>query len=359
MIIVDAHQDIAYNAYCFHRDYTLPAYKKRRLEPYTDPRVGPGRTTLGLPDALLGRVAVVFATLFVAPKHSPFLDGWNEPVYADARQAHDLAMKQMDYYERLADEHEQIQLIRTAHDLESVLATWADDAPVDKRVQGLVVLMEGADPIIEPKQFEEWHDRGVRLVGPAWSRTRYTGGTGFPEPLTPLGFELLDVLADTHTILDLSHLSEEAFYQAIDRYQGPMVATHSNPRKFRDSDRHLSDRMIRLLAERDGVIGAVIYNRFLHPTWTPGESRSAVPFTTVLDVIDHVCQVTGSARNVGIGSDFDGGFGVESIPQGMDTVGDLWWIGDGLRRRGYTEGDIEGVLSGNFLRKLRESLPTG
>jgi membrane dipeptidase len=357
MIIVDAHQDIAYNAYCFDRDYRMAAYKKRQSEPITDSRIGPGRPTIGLPDALLGRVAVVFATLFVTPKASPFVDGWNEPLYRDAREAHDLAVNQIDYYDRLADEHPQVQLIRTQPDLETVLASWADDVPITERVQGVVVLMEGADPIIEPKQFEEWYQRGVRVVGPAWTKTRYSGGTGAPGPLTPLGLELLEVLADANILLDLSHLSEAAYHQALDRYEGPLVASHSNPRRFRDTDRHLSDDMIRLLAERDGVMGTVIYNRFLHPTWQPGDSRQAVPFTTVLDVIDHVCQVTGSSRHVGLGSDMDGGFGLEALPQGMDTVGDLWWVGDGLRRRGYHEADIAAILGGNFLRKLQEALP--
>jgi membrane dipeptidase len=217
--------------------------------------------------------------------------------------------------------------------------------------------MEGADPIIEPKQFEEWYERGVRVVGPAWRATRYTAGTGEPGPLTKLGFELLDVLADANAVLDLSHMAEQAFFQALERYEGELIASHSNPRRFYDSDRNLSDEMIRLLAERDGVMGVVTYNRFLHRNWKRGDRRSEVPFTTIIDAIDHVCQVTGSAQHVGIGSDLDGGFGVESIPQGMDSVCDLWWITSGLRRRGYDEADIEAIAGGNFLRKLQAALP--
>ena len=353
MILVDAHQDIAYNIVSHNRDYTLPVYKQRRQ--LTTHGTLP---TLGLPDALLGRVAIVFGTLFVAPKGRGLIPHGNEPMYADAREAHDKALKQLEYYERLAGENQRVRLIKTQADLDAVLATWEHDRPLTDRVQGIVVLMEGADPIIEPKQFTEWYERGVRVVGPAWQKTRYSAGTGEPGPLTPLGFELLEVLADAGALLDLSHLAEKAFYQAIDRYEGPLIASHSNPRRFRDSDRQLSDDMLRLLAERDGVAGIVHYNLFLSNDWHSGDHRSRVPFSTVLDVIDHVCQVTGSAAHVGIGSDLDGGFGLESVPEGLDTVGDLWWLTTGLRRRGYTEDDIRAIAGGNFIRKLRQSLPT-
>ncbi len=355
MIIVDAHQDIAYNAVSFKRDYALPAYKTRRQEPITKPP--PGRATLGLPDALLGRVAVAFATLFIVPADSPFSDDQHEPRYRDAGEAHELALTQIDYYERMVGENERVRLIHTAADLDAVLATWADGTAITEHVQGLVLLMEGADPIQEPKRFEEWYERGVRIVGPAWKQTRYSAGTGEPGTLTPLGYELLETMMGLNAILDTSHLAERAFFQAVERYEGAIIASHSNPRKFRDSDRNLSDEMIRLLAERDGVMGIVLYNPFLHPTWRTGDNRSEVPFTTILDAIDHVCQVTGSAQHVGMGSDLDGGFGAESIPQGMDTVGDLWWITQGLARRGYTPTDIEAIAGGNFLRKLREALP--
>ncbi|MEL6151537.1 MAG: membrane dipeptidase [Chloroflexota bacterium] len=356
MILVDAHQDIAYNAFAFNRDYTLPAYKKRRLEPYTDPRTGPGRPTLGLPDSLLGRVAVAFATIFVAPAGGGLFADGVEPVYADARQASTHGLRQLDFYERLTGEHEQVRIIHSARDLDEVLATWADGTPYAQRTQGLILLMEGADPIREPKQFEEWYERGVRAVGPAWSNgTRYAAGNREDGPLTSYGFELLEVLADARAVLDTSHLAEQAFFHAVERYEGPIIASHSNPRRFRESMRNLSDRQIQMLAERDGVMGIVTYNLFLNKTWRAGEGR--LPFTIVLDAIDHVCQITGSAAHVGIGSDLDGGFGVESVPHGIETSGDLWWITTGLRKRGYTEADIEAIAGGNFLRKLRESLP--
>src|SRR5690606_9455364 len=117
--------------------------------------------------------------------------------------------------------------------------------------QGLVLLMENADPILEPRQFEEWYERGVRIVGPAWEGTRYCGGTGQPGGLTAVGRELLEVMASFNAILDLSHMAEQSFLESLDLYEGILIASHSNPRRFRNTDRHLSDTMIRRLAERD------------------------------------------------------------------------------------------------------------
>jgi membrane dipeptidase len=235
--------------------------------------------------------------------------------------------------------------------------TWETDKDILEHRQGLVLLMENADPILEPKQLEEWYDRGVRIVGPAWAGTRYSGGTGQPGPLTDLGRELLDNMVSMNALLDLSHMAEAAFLEAVDRYDGQIIASHSNPRHFVNSDRHLSDEMIRRLVERDGVMGIVLYNRFLKQGWLKTDGKSAVPLSIPLDAIDYVCQIAGSAAHVGIGSDFDGGFGAESIPDGIETVTDLWYIGEALRSRGYSEDDIAAILGGNMLRKLRQSLP--
>ncbi len=354
MLIVDAHEDIAYNAVRFGRDYRNSVARTRQLEAGGDHPTG--IATLGLPDSLLGRVALVFSTLFVAPDSAAGMLP-DSPRYKTPAEAYRLARQQLDYYQRLADETDKIRLVRTQSELDAVLKTWEPGTEMADHVQGFVLLMENADPIIEPKQFEEWYEQGVRIVGPAWAGTRYCGGTGQPGPLTGLGRELLEVMAGFNAILDLSHMAEEAYLEAVDRYEGVIIASHSNPRSFRSTDRHLSDDMIRRLAERDGVMGIVIYNNFLSNDWRKGSPRSDVPFSVVLDAIDTVCQLTGSAAHVGIGTDFDGGFGLENLPAGFDTVTDLWRIGDGLRARGYAEADIEAILGANMLRKLRQSLP--
>jgi membrane dipeptidase len=358
MIVIDAHEDIAYNALCFGRDYRHSAWETRRLESGTE--LVNGRATVGLPDALLGRVALVFATLFVAPRRkNSAARPWDKMTYSDPDEAYRLAGQQLDYYNRLADETGKVRLVKTTADLDAVLGTWGEGKDLHDHQQGLVILMENADPILEPEQFAEWYERGVRLVGPAWQATRYAGGTGYPGPLTRLGYQLLDVMAGYNAILDLSHLAEKACFEALDHYPGPIIASHTNPRRFRDSDRHLPDDAIRQLAERDGVMGIVLYNAFLSDEWTATSRKTEIPLSRVLDIVDYVCQLTGSAAHVGLGSDFDGGFGAESIPDGLETVTDLWHIGEALRGRGYNEEDIAAILGGNMLRKLRQSLPEG
>ncbi|HLU10375.1 MAG TPA: membrane dipeptidase [Oceanobacillus sp.] len=356
MIVVDAHEDIAYNAICYGRDYRINAWEKRRREAGTEVAQQAGDATTGLPDAILGRVGVVFATIFVAPA-KPQPTPWDKLEYQTPRQAERLALQQLDHYRRLADECDKIQIIETQAQLDEVLATWEPDKELVEHKQGLVLLMESADPILEPKQFEEWYERGVRIVGPAWAGTRYSGGTGQPGPLTNLGRELLEQMEDLNAILDLSHMAEAAFLESLDRYGGQIIASHSNPRHFVNTDRHLSDEMIRRLAERDGVMGIVLFNRFLKQGWTKFDGKKAVSFSVPLDAIDYVCQLTGSAAHVAIGSDFDGGFGAESIPDGIETVTDLWHIGEALKARGYSEDDVAAIMSGNMLRKLRQSLP--
>ena len=356
MIIVDAHEDIAFNWLAGGRDWRHSALATRRAEAGQEDKRRAGLASTGLPDSLAGRVGLICATLFTAPRSRHASGPWDSLSYSDAREAYALASSQLDYYERLADEHGQISLVHNLAQLDAVLATWDDGAPEQERQVGLVLLMENADPIIEPEQFEEWYERGVRIVGPAWTASRYCGGTGQPGPLTDEGRALLEIMAEYGALLDLSHMAEEACREALDRYEGPIFASHSNPRRFCDTDRHLEDDMLRQLAERGGVAGVVLFNRFLSNSWS-GPPR--LPLDVVLQVIDHVCQLTGSAAHVGIGSDLDGGFGAESAPLGIETVADLSAIGVGLAARGYGQDDIAAILGGNMLRQLRGTLPEG
>lgn len=355
-IILDAHQDLAWNMRDLDRDFRLSAYAKRKAEAGTPSADQNGLCMTGLPEALLGRVAVIFATLFANPQGGAY-DFPSRHKYSTPAQAHQIGMSQLDYYHELADSHPNIALVRDQGELERVLATWQPDVPFEGHQVGLVVLMEGADPIREPKAFEEWYARGVRIVGLAWSQTRYSGGTAAPGGLTKLGRELLEVMASFRAVLDVSHMAEKAFYEALDSYDGQIIASHSNPRRFRDSDRHLSDAMIRRLIERGGVIGVVPYNHFL---WQPDERplrKADAPLSRVAEVIDHICQLAGSAQHVGIGTDFDGGFGAESTPDGLDTVADLLSLAPLLAARGYSDSDVAAILSGNFLSVLRAALP--
>jgi membrane dipeptidase len=374
-LIVDAHQDLAWNAITFKRDYSQSALAIRESEQGTDAPIKNGLCTIGLPELLQGNVGIVFGTLFASPLRRK-MGEWDAIAYANPDQAHKLYSQQLDYYNRLTDEHPQFTLIHTKSDLEKVLATWSnvetlhvtslqDDPPTPlqnaQRKVGIVRLIEGADCIREPQEAEWWMEHGVRIIGLAWTGTKYSGGTGEPAPLTPEGRRLLRVMSDLGLMLDLSHSSDQSFFESLDHFEGTVIASHANPRalwldEVKAPERALSDDMIRRLAERDGVMGIVPYNRFLKATWKVSDGKT-LSVDHIAAMMDHVCQITGSADHVGIGSDLDGGFGAESIPAEMDTVADLKKVEEAMKAKGYSDGDTEKIMSGNWLRILRKGLP--
>lgn len=354
-LIVDAHEDIAWNILTFGRDYRHSASWIRTQERSTPIPSYNGNTLLGKENWLAGRVGVIFATLFVSPVRRK-MGEWDTQVYRDNREAYRLAHLQLDAYRRLSDIDPQFKLVSTQRDLKEVTDSWSQ-SPATSPYIGLVPLMEGADPIPKPELVEEWYEEGVRIVGLAWEQTAYAGGTHEPGPLTRAGIQLIEIMGELELILDLSHIAEEAYYQALDRYEGAVVVTHANPRRFLPTSRGLSDEMIAVLAERGGILGVVPYNAFIKPGWRKGDPKSAVRITEVADIIDHVCQITGSTEHVGIGSDFDGGFGVEHVPAEIDTVADLKKLRGALEDRGYTSEQIANILGGNWLRLLNDSLP--
>jgi membrane dipeptidase len=359
--IVDAHEDLAWNMLTFGRDYTRAATETRRLEAGGNAVAANGDTLLGWPDYQRGGVALVFCTLFAAPLRAKQGE-WDTQVYADAGQAHRLYGAQLDVYQRLADEHPgEFRLVLDKSALESHLALWEQPlAEGGTRPVGLVPLMEGADGVCSLDELEAWWARGVRLIGPAWRATRYCGGTHEPGPLSDDGRALLAAMADFGFSLDLSHMAWEAAREALDRFKGPVVATHANALrqvKSSESNRHLTDEIIDGLIARDGVIGVVPYNRFLRQGWKRSDPREDVPLELVADHVDYICQRAGDARHAGLGTDFDGGFGLQHVPPGIDTIADLHKLAPVLEGRGYGQDDVAAIFGGNWINHLRKSFP--
>jgi membrane dipeptidase len=368
----------------FGRDYTRPVRETRRRETGGAAPTYNGDTLLGWPEFQRGRVAVIFSTLFASPQRLRAGD-WETLWYANLAQANALYRAQVDAYYRMADEHpDQFRLVFDRSDLETVLTQWeqgagegSEEEEEDKgntvqrerqaeektawgQPAGLVLLMEGAEGVRAPGELEEWWDLGVRIIGPAWAGTRFSGGTHEPGPLTPEGFALLEAMASFGFTLDLSHMDERAALQALDTYPGQVIASHSNALallKGAGTNRHLSDAVIRGLIERGGITGVVPRNSFLQPGWKSGDRRELVSLRHLVAHIDHICQIAGDARHVGIGSDFDGGFGLQSSPAEIDTIADLQKLGPLLAERGYAEDDIAAVLGANWLELLRRMLP--
>jgi membrane dipeptidase len=359
-MLVDSHCDLAWNILSFGRDYTLAAAETRLREAGGLPVQANEDTVIGWPDYQRGRVAVVFATLFAAPNRKR--EGyWDKLCYGTPDEAHRLYRAQLDTYHELVDSKpDHFRLIQTHSELDSHVKEWAEAADQEHPV-GLVVLMEGAEGIRNVDELPDWHALGVRLIGLAWAGTRYSGGTRDPGPLTEEGRRLLAAMAEFGFVLDLSHMDERAALEALDLYEGPVAASHVNCMALLPdfpTNRHFRDPVLRRIIERDGIIGNMPVNPFLKSHWSQktGSRREEVSLDDFAAHLDHVCQLAGDSLHSGIGSDFDGGFGLQSMPPEIDTVADLPKVAALMRRRGYSDQDTENILGRNWLRLLSTSL---
>jgi membrane dipeptidase len=314
----------------------------------------------------------VFGTLFIAPAAAS--GQWEDQVYKNTTQAHHLLQKQVEYYQRLVgDNPDMFRAVQNKRDLKSVLSAW-ESAPAvwpgdgteesnGRRVThpvGLLLLLEGAEGLHSPRELEEWYEAGVRIVGPEWYGNRFCGNNRVPGEFTREGFELLEVMAGLGIALDLAHMNEKSTLQALDRYPGAVVATHGNCRALLrqpDEERHFTDLTIRRLIERDGMLGVVPYAKWLRPGWSPEDDPRSTGLKTLVRQIDHVCQIAGDALHVGLGTDFDGGFGWPQVPYEVNTIADLQKLAPLLTEAGFSEGDVANVFAGNWRARLERFLP--
>ena len=360
-LIVDAHEDIAYNMLAFGRDYNRSAAETRQIENASGSQAinHNDQSVLGWPDYQRGRVAIVFSTLFATPLRRA-TGNWDTQVYGDYDQAQRLYRAQLDTYRNLTDRApDHFQFIATRTDLESVLADWSDSSRATHPV-GLVPLMEGAEGVRSPSELEDWWQAGLRMIGPAWAGTRFCGGTREPGPLTDEGRALLEAMAELGFTLDLSHMDELSARQSLDLYEGPIIASHANAAALLpgyDGNRLLPDDVIKGLIAHDAIIGVVPFCAFMKNGWKIGDKRDEITLATLAAHVDYICQMAGDARHVGLGSDFDGGFGLSAIPAGMDTIADLQALGPILQAKGYHDEEVAAIFGENWLRHLRTYLP--
>lgn len=359
-LIVDAHQDLAWNMLTFGRDYRLSAAQTRLREAEGPVPLRNGNTLLGWEDYQRGQIAIIFSTLFASPLARRF-DDWETECYNSPAEAHSRYSRQLFLYRWLVEESpEFFRLLNSRAALENHLQEWNAPLPPGKpgRPVGLVLLMEGGEGVQSEEELSWWWENGLRILGPAWAGTRFCGGTRDPGPLTRAGERLLDAMAEIGFALDISHMDALAALQALERYPGPVLASHSNPQTLMPgttSNRHLPDEVIDHLLERDGIIGTVFYNAFLQQGWKKGEAR--LPLERVVEHMDYICQRAGDALHAGIGTDFDGGLGLEDVPQGLDTAADLQKLAGLLAARGYSQPDIANLLGQNWINLLKRSLP--
>jgi membrane dipeptidase len=246
----------------------------------------------------------------------------------------------------------------------------------------------------DPAALQGLYDRGVRYVTLTWwNNTSFADGSGDKPKwhgLNDRGRRLVREMNRLGMIVDVSHASEETFYDVLETTTAPVIASHSDTRALADHHRNLSDDQLRALAKNGGVIGVNFVAGFLDAAWgkradelrealkpqyaildkacgkSPGCARKAhwrlfdqeakklpfVPLDKLVDHIEHAVRVAG-LDHVGIGSDFDG-FAVG--PTGISSAADLPRLTEALLARGFSDDDVAKILGGNFLRVLEEVL---
>ena len=261
-----------------------------------------------------------------------------------------MAQGQLAYY-RIMEAQGHLRMLRDWPALETHARAWKREGGRGVPL-GFIFSMEGADPILSPSQVSEWWDVGLRVVGIVhYGRNAYAHGTGVSGALTATGRDLLEAMGEAGMVLDVTHLAAESFWQALEAYQRPILASHNNCRALVPGDRQFSDEQIRALIQRGSVIGAALDDWMLYPGFVPGTTpNSVVGIEAVVDHIDHVCQLAGDALHAAIGSDLDGGYGREQSPHDLDTIADLQKVPNLLRTRGFKEADVEAIMHGNWLR---------
>jgi membrane dipeptidase len=354
MILFDAHLDLAWNALDWNRDLRLPVSEIRRREAGMDGK-GRGCNTVSFPDLRRGKVGLFIATL-LARLHRP---GAMPPIqrYSSMEAAYAAAYGQLAYYRALEQEG-WLRWIKDWPALESHVRAWQQPS-TDGEPLGFILSMEGADPVLSPAQVEEWWQAGLRIIGPAhYGVSPYAHGTDTEGGLFEQGPALLREMERVGMILDVTHLSDQCFDEALDVYGGPVLASHHNCRALVPNQRQLTDQQIKRLLGRGAVIGTALDTWMLHPGWVRGQTmpkEAGVNLERMVDHIDRVCQLAGNARHAAIGTDLDGGFGREQSPYDLDTIADLQRVPDLLRQRGYDSSAIEGILHGNWVRFFREA----
>ena len=214
--------------------------------------------------------------------------------------------------------------------------------------------LENGSPIGHSlERLQEFYDKGVRYMTLCHSKDNQIcdscAGNRTWGGLSPFGREVVAEMNRLGMLIDVSHVSDDTFYDVLECSTSPVVATHSCCRALADHPRNMTDDMIKALAAKGGVIQINFYPVFLQDDYELESQSSVIPsYTRIADHIDHVVELVG-IDHVGIGSDFDG---IEVAPDGLEDVSKMPVLFDELRRRGYSEDDLAKLASRNFFNVL-------
>ncbi|MCR9064791.1 MAG: membrane dipeptidase [Cytophagales bacterium] len=354
MLIFDAHLDLAMNAMEWNRDLTLPLKTIRRREVNMTDKPDRAKGTVCFPEMHRGNIGLCTATLiarFIKPKS--VMSGWFSQEQAWAQVQGQLA-----WYKEMERKNQLIQITQKSQ-LENHLKVWATKEE-EFRPIGYILSLEGADSIVSPDHLEILHSQGLRAIGLShYGVGIHAFGTDSEGRLPKKGKELLKKVQELGIILDLTHLSDKCFYDALDLYEGPLWASHHLCRIITPHNRQLSDDMIKQIIERKGTIGMAFDAWMVTPNWIRGYStpkRKKVTLDKVIDHMLHIAHLAGNTNNIMIGSDLDGAFGYEQTPVEIKSIADLQLLAPAMSKRGFTDQEIEGVLWKNGVNFLKEHL---
>ncbi len=340
----DAHLDLAYLAENGRDMHAQLDDCRGRYQP----------ASITLPSMIEGRVTRCLGTVFteaIDPMEPDSESGAFTYPFGDADAAYRAGMRQLLLYRTWRDAGVVSRMPLRGQPEES------SEAPIR-----LGVLVECADPITSPDELDQWVDLGVVAIGMAWwHQSRYAGGNGTDHTkpgngLTDLGRELVKRMDALGVVHDLSHLSQRAVDELLELTDSVVMASHSNCRALmgdpdsKSNQRHLTDETIKEIARRGGVIGLNLLGDFITPDLKKGHRA---PIADCVKHIEHVCELVGSTKHIGLGSDMDGGFGADGLPEGINTPSDLTLITDALSAKGWADEDIANFTSANWERYWR------
>lgn len=359
--IFDAHLDLAMNAMEWNRDLRCELNELRNRESHLKDKPDRGHGVVCFPEMRYANIRMCVATLIARVEHDQYspVFGWRSQ-----EQAYAQTQGQWAWYKAMERSGE-LAPVKYKQDMEHILKKWNNDkTSTSSQIAppiGYVLSLEGADCILELDDLWDFWQRGLRVIGPAhYGPGVYAQGTDSRGGFSRKGRELLQEMDRIGYILDVTHLSDLCFEEALDLYTGAIWASHSNCRKLVAHQRQLSDRQIRKLAQRGAVIGAALDGWMLYPNWKRGTTTPESAGITLehwADHMDHVAQLTGSAEHTAIGSDLDGAFGYEQTPQDLRSIADLTKLSEILSHRGYQDEDIQLIAHGNWQNFLLNHLP--
>ncbi|HBN09561.1 MAG TPA: dipeptidase [Cyanobacteria bacterium UBA8530] len=212
---------------------------------------------------------------------------------------------------------------------------------------GAILSLEGASPLVDdPELMEVFFELGVRMVSLTWNeRNPFADGLDaalIPEGLTDKGRELVKKMRELGVVLDLSHIAEPGFWDAVGLHPGPLAVSHANAHALCPHPRNLKDEQLEAIAASGGVVGICFAPRFL--------ATGGGDIDDVVRHVDYLREKIGVSC-IGLGSDFDG---ITSTPPGLPDPSGLPLLFDKLSQRGYSEAELRAIAGENWIRLFRE-----